>query len=151
MLNSFLSNCMPFSPVKMQYCSTTVWLKILSCRLDHSVRIAVQLLLCSFCFCLVFLFFCFSSFRFNLWAKSWMRPFIWKKTSNIFFFPFVLLIISLLVSTFHYVKNISFCESIHFPFCIVRIENKKVQIPLGSETFFFSKSKCPESSKTLQD
>ena len=148
MLNSFLSNCMLFSPVKMQYCSTTARLKILSCRLDHSVRIAVQLLLCSFCFCFVFFSFWFSSVRFNLWAKSWMCPFI--QTSNIFFFPFVLLIISLLVSTFHYVKNISFCEFIHFPYCIVRIENKKVQIPPRLKTFF-SKSKCPQSSKTLQD
>ena len=49
----------------------------------------------------------------------------------------MLLIISLLVSTFHYVKNISFCESIHFPYCIVLIENKKVQIPPGLKTFFF--------------
>ena len=77
-----------------------------------------------------------------------MCPFIGKITSNIFFFPFVLLIISLLVSTFHYVKNISFCEFIHFPYCIVRIENKKVQIPSGLQTFFF-KVEGPVHTKTI--
>ena len=53
-----------------------------------------------------------------------MCPFKWKITRNILFFPVVLLITSVLISTFHYVSKISFYESIHFPFYIVPTEVK---------------------------
>ena len=71
-----------------------------------------------------------------------------KENKQYFILPVsVLLITLLLVSTFHFVKNIyGSVTLLTFP-----IENKKVQIPSGLETFLFSKSKCPESSKTLQD
>ena len=63
----------------------------------------------------------------------------------------VLLITLLVVSTFHFVKNVYGSVSLFtFPIVLYELKTKKVQIPSGLKTFFFFTVDCPESLKTLR-